>query len=116
MRAQESIDGEIKEVTAKVTELAWSMVTLSPPVTFDEHLQTFSEDVHESSNPHGISDDDIKQGRYSIKYKRPVLYFGSLGTIGEKGHVLLIPITEALEVLFTSILINFVLAISRSCH
>ena len=108
MRAQVSTDGEIKEVTAKVTKLAWSMVTLSPPVTFDERLQTFSEDTHESFNPHGISEDDIKQGRYTIKYRRPVLYFGSLGTIGEKGSVVLIPTTEASqdnEVLCTSILI-----------
>ena len=108
MRAQVLIEGEIKEVTAKVTKLAWSMVTLSPPVTFDERLQTFSEDTHESSNPHRISDADIKQGRYTIKYRRPVLYFGSFGTIGEKGSVVLIPSTEALqtnEVLCMSILI-----------
>lgn len=105
MRAQVSINGEIEEVTAKVTELTWSMVTLSPPITFDEHLQRFSEDTHESYNPNGISDDDIKQGKYTIKYRRPVLYFGSLGTIGEKGSVVLIPTTETSEVLYTSILI-----------
>ena len=105
MRAQVSINGEMEEVTAKVTELAWSMVTLSPPITFDEDLQRFSEDTHESSNPYGISDDDIKQGKYTIKYRRPVLYFGSLGTIGEKGSVVLIPTTETSEVLYTSILI-----------
>ena len=105
MRARVSIDGEMEEVTAKVTELAWSMVTLSPPITFDERLQTISEDTHESSNPYGISDDDIKQEKYTIKYRRPVLYFGSLGTIGEKGSIVLIPITEALEVLYTRILI-----------
>ena len=86
-----SIDHVIKQIT----ELTWSMVTRSPPVTFnhDESLLT-SDEMYERSNTLQVPEDNIQSGNCMLICRRPVLFFGPLGIIGTKGCVAIYPVNH----------------------
>jgi hypothetical protein len=87
---------EIRDVTASVAKLTWSMVTLSPPVTFSGSLESFplSDELWELTNIDGLSNDEINNGNCTKTCRRPVVFFSPLSTIGLKGHVALLPYKE----------------------
>ena len=90
-------EADVKEVVKRITEISWKMVLLTPPITFD-NLPTYSEETHEKSSSHGATDKLLSNGKYTYEPMRPVLFYGPLGTVGEKGEVRIVPLKEASRV------------------
>lgn len=78
---------DVPNVIKRATELTWSMVNLSPPVSFGSGLD-FSEDLYDVTDMHSLLDSDDE---YTIEYRRPILFFGPLGKVGHKGSVAIHP-------------------------
>ena len=87
-------EADVKEVVKRITEISWKMVLLTPPITFD-NLPTYSEETHEKSFAHGATDKLLLEGKCIAEPMRPVLFYGPLGTVGEKGEVRIVPLKEA---------------------
>ena len=87
-------EADVKEVVKRITEISWKMVLLTPPITFD-NLPTYSEETHEKSFAHGVTDMLLLEGKCTAEPMRPVLFYGPLGTVGEKGEVRIVPLKEA---------------------
>lgn len=81
---------DIENVITAVVNLSWSMVTLSPPITFSS-LFPLSDDLCDLTNLEDVSKSDINNGKCSVVCRRPVLFFGPLGTVGEKGNLAVFP-------------------------
>ena len=84
---------DVKEVVKRITEISWKMVLLTPPITFD-NLPTYSEETHEKSFAQGATDKLLLQGKCTPEFMRPVLFYGPLGTVGEKGEVRIVPLGD----------------------
>ena len=96
---------DIRDITATVASLVWSMTTVSPPVTFshsfplsDEHIE-----LYDLTNLNDVSASDINNRKFRMVCRRPVLFYGPLGTIGEKGNIAVYP--EVLNVCLYSIFV-----------
>lgn len=80
-------NAKMQEVVTQVTNLAWKMVTLSPPVSFGAP-ETLSEDLYELTDMDNHLENDTC---YTFECRRPVLFFGPLGTVGQKGSAYILP-------------------------
>lgn len=75
-------------VLKQVTELTWKMVKLSPPVSFG--ILDFSEDL-DLYDVTDINDLLGTEEEYRVEYRRPILFFGSIGIVGSKGSIAIHP-------------------------
>lgn len=78
-------------VVENVTHFAWKMVILSPPVTFGTPKFSVVDDLYELTDMNGLLNKDDNNQQYSVEYRRPVLFYGPLGTVGHKGNVVINP-------------------------
>ena len=73
----------MKQFVTGATNLAWSLVTATPPLIPSCEEQMFHKHLHEKAP----SWSDTRPSNYKLKYIRPVLYTNSSGAIAQKGLV-----------------------------
>ena len=83
-------EADIEELVKKIAGISWKMVLLTPPITFSTP-PTYNEEMHEKAFTPGVNDDILLEGKYTLQHMRPVLFYGPLGTVGQKGEVRIVP-------------------------
>ena len=73
---------ELHGFISNATQLAWSMITIQPPMVIDTPSE-FSEDIHERQKRQWKAELDS----YVLVYMRPVLYESHDGEVAKIGWV-----------------------------